>query len=71
MWQINNTQLLSDTLTEAFRMRGVIVDIENGSVLLVNATLRNNGTRIRCLTGSDHFHLTSRSRTAVLTVFGE
>ena len=71
VWQINNTQLLSDEIIQNFRNRNVIVDIENQSVLLVNATFRNNGTRISCLTGPSHFDLRSSSATSVLTVFGE
>ena len=71
VWQINITQLSSDDIIEGLRMRGDIVDVENRSVLLMNATLRNNGTRIHCLTGQDRFKLTFSSRTAVLTVFGE
>ena len=71
VWQINNTQLLSDGLIQGFRNRNVIVDIENVSVLLVNATFRNNGTRISCLTGPNRFDLRSSNTTSVLTVFGE
>ena len=70
MWQINDTQLLSDQLIQGFHDRSVVVDIVNDSVLLVNATLRNNGTRISCPTGSDRFDLRT-SNTSVLTVFGE
>ena len=71
VWLINNTQLLSDGLIQGFHNRNVIVDIENQSVLLVNATLRNNGTKISCLTGPNHFHLKISSTISVLTVFGE
>ena len=71
VWQINNTQLSSNELIQGFRNRSVIVDIVNDSVLLVNATLRNNGTRISCQTGPDRYNLRPSSTTSVLTVFGE
>ena len=70
VWQINNTQLSTDEIIQHLRNRNVVVDLENESVLLVNATLSNNGTRISCLTGPNRFDLRSSS-TSVLTVFGE
>ena len=71
VWRINSTQLASDEIIQVFRNRSVQVDIENVSVLLVNATLRNNGTRISCLTGPSRFDLGPSSATSTLTVFGE
>ena len=68
VWQVNNVQLLSMFIEEIFRLRGITLDGENGSVLLVNATLRNNGTKILCLTGSE---LTVTSKIVIMTVFGE
>ena len=72
VWEINGAQLSSDN-AEVFKQRGITVeyDQENESVLLVNATLRNNGTRILCRTGLDHTSLNVTSEMAVLTVFGE
>ena len=67
VWQVNNAQLLS-MFIETFRLRGITLDGENGSVLLVNATLRNNGAKIFCITGSE-LHVTSKI--AIMTVFGE
>ena len=67
VWQVNNAQLLS-MFIETFWLRGITLDGENGSVLLVNATLRNNGTQILCLTGSE---LRVTSKIAIMTVFGE
>ena len=51
--------------------RGITVDSDNKSVLLVNATLENNGTDVRCLTGSDVLSVPVMSNTATLVVFGE
>ena len=68
VWQVNNAQLSTEMWIEAFQLRGIRVDSENGSVLLVNATWRNNGIKIRCLTGLE---LNAASETAILTVFGE
>ena len=72
VWQINGAQLSSDN-AEVFKQRGITVeyDQENESVLLVNATLRNNATTILCRTGLDHTSLNVTSEMAVLTVFGE
>ena len=72
VWQIGEIQLSSDN-AEVIKQRGIRVeyDQENEPVLLVNATLRNNGTRILCRTGLDHTSLNVTSEMAVLTVFGE
>jgi len=69
VWRINDTQLSSDS-AESFRMRGIQVDGENGSVLLVNASIDYNGTIIHCLTG-EITDLMVIGRTAFLIVFGE
>ena len=74
MWQINKAQLMSDSPTSvanAFQLQGIRVDSDNDSVLLVNATLENNGTDVTCLTGPDRTRLNVMSTTAILTVFGE
>ena len=73
VWQINNGWLMSDSPTSvaAFQLRGIRVDSDNDSVLLVNATLENNGTNVVCLTGPDCTRLNVMSTTAILTVFGE
>ena len=73
VWQIGSAQLSSQLISTSqvvknFRMQGITLDSENGSVLLVNATLRNDGIKIRCLTGP---LLNVMSETAVLMVFGE
>jgi len=68
-WRINETQLSSDS-AKCFRMRGIQADGENGSVLLVNATIDNNGTLIHCLTGEQIAALKVIG-TALLIVFGE
>ena len=52
VWEINGNQLSSDN-AEVFKQRGITVENENESVLLVNATQENNGTRILCKTGLD------------------
>ena len=70
VWEINGAQLSSDN-AEVFKQRGITIENENESVLLVNATLRNNGTRILCKTGLDRASLNVTSEVAVLTVFGE
>ena len=72
VWQIDNGQLTPDSpsAVDAFAMRGIRIDNENVSVLLVNASLMNNRTSILCRAGPDPSSLTE-SRTAVLTVFGE
>ena len=70
LWEINGAQLSSDN-AEDFKQRGITVENENESVLLVNATLRNNGTKISCLTGLDRTSLNVTSEVAVLTMFGE
>ena len=52
--------------------RGIRIESDNKSVLLVNATLKNNGMNIRCLTGqANDFQLSVKSNTAILIVFGE
>ena len=73
VWQIDSGRLMSDSPTSvaAFQMRGIGVDSDNGSVLLVNATLENNGTNITCRTGPDVSRPNVMSTTAILTVFGE
>ena len=68
VWQINSGQLSSDN-KEDFHMRGIRT--ENESVLLVNASLDNDGVSITCLTGPDRTRLDVKSTTAVLAVFGE
>ena len=72
VWQIDNGQLFPDSpsTVDAFAMQGIRVDIENVSVLLVNASLSKNRTSILCQAGPNLSDLTD-SRTAVLTVFGE
>ena len=70
VWEINGTQLASDN-AEDIKQLGITVENENESVLLVNATLRNNRTRILCRTGSNPASLSVTSEVAVLTVFGE
>ena len=70
VWQINGTQLSSDN-AEVFKQRGITIESENESVLLVNATLENNGTRILCRTGLNPTRLNETSEVAFLTVFGE
>ena len=70
VWQINNGRLMSDSPTSvaAFQLRGIRVDSDNDSVLLVNATLKNNGTNVTCLTGPDRTRLNVISTTAILRV---
>lgn len=73
VWQIDSTQLSSQLISTSsivknFCKRGIKLDGENGSVLVVNATLRNNGIKILCLTGSE---LNVASNSTYLTVFGE
>ena len=51
--------------------RGITIDSGNKSVLLVNATLENNKTNVRCLTGKNLLNLAVMSDTATLIVFGE
>ena len=70
VWEINGAQLSSDS-AEVFKQLGITVDSENESVLLVNATLENNGTKILCRTGLNRAMATVLSEVAVLTVFGE
>ena len=67
-WRINDTQITSDS-AESFRMLGIQVNGENGSVLLVNASIDYNGTIIHCLTG-EIIDLKVIG-TAFLIVFGE
>ena len=68
VWQINSVQLSSDS-REAFHKRGIRT--ENESVLLVNASLDNEGVNIACLTGPDRTRLDVKSTIAVLAVFGK
>ena len=56
---------------ENLLQRGITIDSDNKSVLLVNATLENNGTNVRCLTGRDMLDLPVMSNTATLIVFSE
>ena len=72
VWQIDNGHLFPDSpsAVDAFAMQGIRVDIENVSVLLVNASLSKNRTSILCRAGPNPSDL-NESRTAVLTVFGE
>ena len=70
LWNINGAQLSSDNIG-VFKQRGITIENENESVLLVNATQVNNGTRILCITGLDRTRLDVTSEAAVLTVFGE
>ena len=70
VWEIDRAQLSSDN-TGVFKQRGITIENENESVLLVNATRVNNGTRILCITGLDRTRLDVTSEAAVLTVFGE
>ena len=68
VWQIDGVQLSSDN-KEAFHKRGI--KTENKSVLLVNASLDNDGVNIICLTGLDRTMLDVKSTVAILAVFGE
>ena len=70
VWEIDRAQLSSDS-AEDFKQRGITVENENHSVLLVNATLENNGKTILCRTGLNRASLSVTSEVAVLTVFGE
>ena len=70
VWEINGAPLSSDS-AGAFKQLGITVENENETVLLVNATLENNGTRILCRTGLDRASLSVTSEVAVLTVFSE
>ena len=54
-----------------FRMEGFTLDSENKSVLLVNATIRNNKTSIRCRTGPNRITAHETSEEVVFTVFGK
>ena len=69
VWEIDAIQFLS--AVEDFKQLGFTVDGENESVLLVNATRENNGTKILCRTGSSRARPNVTSEVAVLTVFGE
>ena len=79
MWEIKpvdsniSTRLTLEISDEEVNLlhRGIIVDSGNKSVLLVNATLENNGTNVRCLTGKNLVNLRVMSNTATLIVFGE
>ena len=68
VWQIDGVRLSSDN-KEAFHKRGIRT--ENESVLLVNASLDNDGVNIICLTGLDRTMLDVKSTIATLAVFGE
>lgn len=69
VWQVDNVQLFPNSPVAAnIHSRGIRVDSANQSVLLANATLRNNETRILCLTGPE---LNVTSKIALLIVFGE
>ena len=70
VWEIDDGRLSSDTAKD-FKQLGFTVDRENESVLLVNATHENNGTKIFCRTGSRRARPNVTSEVAVLTVFGE
>ena len=54
-----------------FRKEGFTVVNDNKSVLLVNTTIRNYRTSIRCQTGPNRVNLNMTSEVAVLRVFGE
>ena len=74
MDSVVNTRLSQgDTGADVYflQQQGIRVDSDNKSILLVNATLENNGTNIRCLTGLDAIRLTVISNTAMLMVFGK
>ena len=74
MDSVVNTRLSQgDTGADVYllQQQGIRVDSDNKSILLVNATLENNGTNIRCLTGLDAIRLTVISNTTMLMVFGE
>lgn len=69
VWQIDNVQLFPNNPAAAnIHSRGIRVDSENQSVLLANATWRNNETRVFCLTGPE---LNVTSEIALLIVFCE
>ena len=68
VWEINGVQLSSDN-EEDLLTRGI--RIEEESVLLVNATIDNNGVKITCRTGIDRTRLSMPSTVALLEVFGE
>ena len=69
VWEIDAIQFLS--AVEDFEKLGFTVDSENESVLLVNATQENNGSKIVCRTGSSRARPNVTSEMAILTVFGE
>ena len=71
VWQIYNTQLSSDEIINLFQPMQIRVVGENGSVLLVNATVDNNGTRIQCLTGRSIIALDPIGTAAFVIAFGE
>ena len=54
-----------------FRMEGFTLDSEKKSVLLVNATIRNNKTSICCQTGPNRITPNETSEEVVFTVFGK
>ena len=69
LWEIDEIQFLA--AAEDLQQLGFTVDSENESVLLVNATRENNGTKILCQTGSSRARPNVISEVAILTVFGE
>ena len=77
VWEIKpvdsniSTRLSLEIAAVNLLQRGIIVDSGNKSVLLVNATLENNETNVRCLTGENVLNLRVMSDTATLIVFGE
>ena len=74
-WNIDGfTSVLSleaPATIDLFREQGFTLDSNNKSVLLVNTTLRNRRTIIRCQTGQNLIALNETSEVAVFTVFGE
>ena len=63
VWQIDAIQISSDS-AEDFKKVGITVENENQSVLLVNATLENNGKTILCRTGLNRASLNVTSEVA-------
>ena len=77
VWEIKpvdsniTTRLSLEIAAVNLLQQGIIVDSGNKSVLLVNATLENNETNVRCLTGENLLNLRVMSNTSTLIVFGE
>ena len=69
VWQINGTQLSTDN-AEFFKQQGIRIENGNQSVLVVNATLENNGKTIVCRTGSNPASLSVTSEASGLTGWG-